>query len=144
MTKQRQRILCIQVLVGRVNAIEVEYSPGNHRLPHPIEIEVCGIVPCDFRIRRILLPATISAIPFPSVATRTSDNLDLGNTVAVPENNTDLGGGGTLFGELADLVDDLIGGGLEPGRRAAGEGDGGGGNALALAVKTTVAVSMGL
>lgn len=68
----------------------------------------------------------------------TGDNADLGNTVAVAEDDTDLGGSGALFGELADLVNDLVGGGLEPGRRAAGVGDGGGGNALALAVEATV------
>jgi hypothetical protein len=67
----------------------------------------------------------------------TSDDAGLGNPVAVTEDDTDLGGSGALFGELADLVNDLLGGGLEPGRRAAGEGDGGGGDALALAVEAT-------
>ena len=67
----------------------------------------------------------------------TSDNLDLGNTVGVTEDNTDLGRGGTLLGQLADVVDNLVGGGLEPRGGGAGVGDGGGGNALALAVKTT-------
>lgn len=67
----------------------------------------------------------------------TSDDLDLGNTVGVTENDTDLGGSGALLGELANLVDNLLGGGLEPRRGVAGVGDGGGRNALALAVKTT-------
>lgn len=67
---------------------------------------------------------------------RTSDNLDLGNTVGVTEDNTDLRRGGTLTGELADLVDDLLGGGLEPCRGSARVGDGAGRNALALGVKT--------
>lgn len=67
----------------------------------------------------------------------TSHKLDLGNTVGVTEDNTDLGGGGTLLGQLADVVHDLVGGGLEPRGGSAGVGDGGGGNALALAVKTT-------
>lgn len=44
----------------------------------------------------------------------TSHNLDLGNAVAVTQDNTDLGRGGALLGQLADLVDDLLGGGLEP------------------------------
>lgn len=68
----------------------------------------------------------------------TSDDLDLGNAMAVTEDNTDLGGGGTLLGELADVVNNLLGSGLEPRRRAAGEGNGRGRNALALAVKATV------
>jgi hypothetical protein len=67
----------------------------------------------------------------------TGDDLDLGNTVGVTEDDTDLGWGGALLGELADLVDDLLGGGLEPRGGVAGVGDGGGGDALALAVKTT-------
>lgn len=57
--------------------------------------------------------------------------------MGVTEDNTDLGGGGTLLGQLADVVHDLVGGGLEPRGGSAGVGDGGGGNALALAVKTT-------
>lgn len=67
----------------------------------------------------------------------TSNNLDLGNTVGVTEDNTDLGRSGTLLGQLADVVDNLVGGGLEPGRGGARVGDGGGRNALSLAVKTT-------
>lgn len=66
----------------------------------------------------------------------TSDNLDLGNTVGVTEDDTNLGGGSTLLGELADLVDDLLGGGLEPRGGVARVGDRGGRNALALGVKT--------
>ena len=67
----------------------------------------------------------------------TGHDLDLGNTVGVTEDNTDLGGGGTLLGQLADVVHDLVGGGLEPRRSGAGVGDGRGGNALALAVQAT-------
>ena len=59
-------------------------------------------------------------------AERTSDNLDLGDTVGVTEDNTDLGRSGTLTGELADLVDDLLGGGLQPCRRSARVGQGAG------------------
>lgn len=55
----------------------------------------------------------------------------------VTEDNTNLRRSSTLLSELADLVDDLVGGGLEPGRGGARVGDGGGGNALSLAVKTT-------
>jgi len=49
----------------------------------------------------------------------TGDDLDLGDTVAVAEDDTDLRGSGTLLRELADLVDDLLGGGLEPRRSGA-------------------------
>lgn len=57
--------------------------------------------------------------------------------MAIPKDNTDLGRSSTLLGELADLVDNLVGGGLEPRRRVAGVGDGGGRNSLALAVEAT-------
>jgi len=57
--------------------------------------------------------------------------------MAVPEHNADLRWGGTLPGELADVVDDLFGGGLEPGGDGARVWDGGGGDTLSLAVKTT-------
>jgi len=67
----------------------------------------------------------------------TGDDLDLGDTVAVTEDNTDLRGRGALLRELADLVDDLLGSGLEPCRGRARVGDGGGGNSLAVAVHAT-------
>ena len=73
----------------------------------------------------------------------TSNNLDLSNTVRVTEDNTNLRRSSTLLSELADLVDDLVGGGLEPGRGGARVGDGRGGNALSLAVKTTHFVFFG-
>ena len=57
--------------------------------------------------------------------------------MAVTEDNTDLRGGGTLLRELADVLNDLLGGGLQPRRRGTRVGDGGRGNALSLAVKTT-------
>lgn len=104
-----------------------------------------GVVPLDFKIRRILLPAQENVRKFRSSNSwgrvsldfHTSNNLDLGNTVGVTEDNTDLGRSGTLLGQLADVVDNLVGGGLEPRGGGAGVGDGGRGNALALAVKTT-------
>ena len=67
----------------------------------------------------------------------TGDDLDLGNTVGVTEDHTDLGRSGTLLCELADLVNDLIGGGLEPRRGAARVGERGGADALSLGMKTT-------
>lgn len=53
-----------------------------------------------------------------------SDNSDLGDTVRVTEDLTNLGGSGALLRELADLLDDLLGGGLEPRRWVARVGDG--------------------
>lgn len=53
----------------------------------------------------------------------TGDDLDLGDSVGVTQDDTDLGRGGTLLGQLADLVDDLVGGGLEPRGGAAAVGD---------------------
>jgi hypothetical protein len=69
--------------------------------------------------------------------------LDLGDTVRVTEDLTNpafpsvcvlsygcadslLGGSGALLCELGDLLDDLLGGGLQPRRGVAGVGDGGG------------------
>lgn len=103
-----------------------------------------GTVPLDFRIRRIRLPSSqcqpirpqkISPFFFFSDF-HTGDNLDLGNAVGVTEDDTDLRRGSTLSGELADLVDDLVGGGLQPRGGGAGVGESGGRNALALAVKS--------
>jgi hypothetical protein len=103
-----------------------------------------NIVPLDFKIRRILLPVAERDISMVTTTgqgldKRTSDNLDLGNAVAVTEDNTDLGRGSTLSGELADLVDDLVGGGLQPGGRRTAVGNSRGANTLSLAVHTTVA-----
>ena len=53
-----------------------------------------------------------------------SDDLDLGDTVRVTKDLTDLRGSGTLLCELADLLDDLLGSGLEPRRGVAAVGDG--------------------
>ena len=67
----------------------------------------------------------------------TSHDLDLRNTVAIPQDNTNLRRGGTLLGELADLLLDLVGGGLEPRWGGARVGDGRGADALAVAVHAT-------
>lgn len=48
-----------------------------------------------------------------------------------------LRGSGALLRELADLLDDLLGGGLEPRRRRARVRDGRGRYTLSVAVKTT-------
>lgn len=81
--------------------------------------------------------STLASPVFPIVQKHTSNDLGLGNAVGVTEDDTDLGGGSTLLGELANLINDLLGGGLEPGGGVAGVGDGGGRNALSLGVKTT-------
>ena len=49
---------------------------------------------------------------------------DLGNTVRVTEGNTDLRRSKTLASELADLLNDILGGGLEPRRGGAAIGEG--------------------
>ena len=56
----------------------------------------------------------------------TSDNLDLSDTVRVSEDDTDLRWGSTLLCELADLIHDLVGGGLQPRRRSSRVGNCGG------------------
>lgn len=67
----------------------------------------------------------------------TSDSLDLGDTVAVTEDNTDLRGRSTLSGELADVVDNLVGSDLNPGSGGARVRESRRGNTLSLGVKTT-------
>jgi hypothetical protein len=57
--------------------------------------------------------------------------------VGVTQNDANLRGSSTLLGELANLLDNLVGGGLEPRRGGARVGNGGGRNALTLAVKST-------
>ena len=54
----------------------------------------------------------------------TSDKTDLGDTVRVTEGNTDLGGCKALASQLGDVLDDIVGGGLEPCRGSAAVGDG--------------------
>lgn len=54
----------------------------------------------------------------------TSNEAHLGNTVRVTEGNTDLRGGQALASELGNVLDDILGGGLEPGRRGAAVGEG--------------------
>lgn len=84
-------------------------------------------IPFDLRILRILLPAhtrrSACFLLLPSLSSRvcntdshTSNDLDLGDTMAVTQDNTDLRRGGTLSGEFADLVDDGFRRALEPGR----------------------------
>lgn len=63
-----------------------------------------------------------------------SDDADLGDAVGVTEGNTNLRGSGTLTGELADLVDDLGGSGLQPCWRVAAVGEGRGRDTLSLSL----------
>lgn len=67
----------------------------------------------------------------------TSDDADLGNAVGVTKDNTDLRGGGTTLGEAADLVNDLLGSGLQPCRGSARVGGSRRADTLSLGVKTT-------
>lgn len=64
----------------------------------------------------------------------TSDGTDLGNAMEISENDTDLRGSQTLLGQLADLVNDFLGRGLEPRGRRATVGESRGGNSLARCV----------
>jgi hypothetical protein len=57
--------------------------------------------------------------------------------VGVTEDDTDLGGGGTTLGEAADLLNDLVGSGLQPRRGSAAVGGSRRADTLSLAVKTT-------
>jgi hypothetical protein len=67
----------------------------------------------------------------------TGNDLDLGDTVAVSKDNSDLRGRGTFSGKLADVVDDCLRGALEPGRYRSRIWDGRSADTLSLAVKTT-------
>lgn len=44
----------------------------------------------------------------------TGNDLDLGNSVGITEDDTDLRRGSTLAGKLSDLLNDLLGSGLKP------------------------------
>jgi hypothetical protein len=68
---------------------------------------------------------------------RTSNNLDLCDAMRISENDADLRRSSTLLCKLADLVDDLLGSGLQPRRRSSRVWDGRGRYALSVAVKTT-------
>jgi hypothetical protein len=57
--------------------------------------------------------------------------------VRVTKDLANLGGSGALLCELADLLNDLLGSGLQPSGGVARVGDGGGRYALSVAVKTT-------
>ena len=66
-----------------------------------------------------------------------SDETDMGNTVTVSKDNTDLGRGQTLLGQLEDLILDILGCELQPGGDCAAIGEGGLGNTLAWCVHST-------
>ena len=61
----------------------------------------------------------------------------LGDTVAVPEDDTNLGGGQSLLGQLVDLVLHLVGGELQPLGHRASVGQGRLGDSLPWCVHTT-------
>lgn len=107
-------------------------------------------VPLDLRIRRILLPVPRNVSKcvsnflrrwdrdaiIPS-SRRTSNKADLGNSVGVTQDDTDLGGGGTTLGETADLLNDLVGSGLQPRGGSAAVRGSRRADTLSLGVKTT-------
>lgn len=66
-----------------------------------------------------------------------SHRADLGNSVGVTEDDTNLGGGQTLLGELANVVSDLLGGGLQPGRGSPLVGEDRPGDTLSIEKKLT-------
>lgn len=67
----------------------------------------------------------------------TSDDADLGDSLGVTENDTDLRGSSTLTGQSADLLLDLGGSGLEPRGSSARVGKRRSGYSLSVGVKTT-------
>ena len=67
----------------------------------------------------------------------TSDDLDLSNTMGVPQSNTDLWRSRAFLCELADLIDDLFGGNLEPRWGCARVWDSTGWYTFAIAMETT-------
>lgn len=102
-------------------------------------LEIC--IPFDLRIRRILLP-TAHRCQFirrtkSQWKSHTRNNLHLGDTMAISEDNTDLRGCGALLGQLADLVHNLIRCRLEPGRCSARVRNSGGTYAFTVAMKAT-------
>ena len=62
----------------------------------------------------------------------TSDNLGLGNTVSISQDNTDLGRSQTLSGVLDDLFNNFVSGELEPSWSVSRVWNGGGGDTLTL------------
>ncbi len=66
----------------------------------------------------------------------TSNDFDLGNAMAVSEDDTNLRRSRTLSGEFADVLDDGLWCALEPGRHRSRVWDGRGADALSFAVKT--------
>ncbi len=62
----------------------------------------------------------------------TGDETDLSDTLRVTELNTDLRRGHALTGELGDLLDNLLGGGLEPRGGSAAVRQSRGGDTLSL------------
>lgn len=80
-------------------------------LENPEDLVACGIVSHVPRISTCVV--------------RTGNDLHLRDTMAVAENDTDLRWSSALLRELADLVNDLIGCGLEPGWGGARVWDGG-------------------
>ncbi len=73
----------------------------------------------------------------------TGHEADLGDTVRITEGNTDLGGRKTLARELGNVLDDILGRGLQPGGGSAAVGESRGRDALAGSVHATHGDSVG-
>jgi hypothetical protein len=69
-----------------------------------------------------------------------SDGLDLGDTIGVTKDDTNLRGGQTLLGKLADVVLNISGRDLQPSRRRALVWEGSLGDTLSWCMHTTHAV----
>lgn len=64
--------------------------------------------------------------------------------MTIPQHDTNLTRRRTLLGQFADLIDDLVWGGFEPGRRGSRVGNGAGGDAFAVAVKASHSECVGM
>jgi hypothetical protein len=98
-------------------------------------------IPFDLRILRILLPASEHVSlqkPFSNLTLAlTSNDLDLSDTMTISQHNADLRRSGALPCEFADVVDNSLGVGLEPGGNGARVRDGRSTDTLSFTVKTT-------
>lgn len=95
----------------------------------------CARKKSAYHHRRLLIvwPGNCQTI----IAQHTGDDLDLGDSMRVTQDDTDLGRRGALLGEFANLVNDLVGSGLHPRRGVAAVGNGRSRNSLSVGVKTT-------
>lgn len=147
-----QRQYCILRVPQRPRKLEGRYSfvptrswketffflsyRGESRIVHTVRLEDSqNLVTCC--ASKFVSFSRYATFLFHRAFSLTSDDLDLSNTMAVSEDNTDLRWSGTLSGESADVLDDGLGGALEPGGHRSRVWDGRGADTLSFAVKTT-------